>query len=188
MVGIVTISTIISLYMWYEMRKTTEATKLAADAAAASSAAWIAMESFKTDGIRNDRITFDVVFKNIGKTPALDVKAGIEFTFTAPINPENLDNVPKYEPYQCPKPTVHPGILPPDKLWGTTFSPFDFHKFTPEEIQMLKNRTARFFVHMCATYRDVLSDKERITEIGGYFPSSLSPTEMGVGITTHTVE
>ena len=118
--------------MWNEMRKSTEATKLSADAAVAATAAWIALERFVITSIEKDQIMFEVSFRNIGKTSALDVKAGIELTFTAPSHPQNFANIPKYEPFQCPKPSAHPGILPPDKVWGTRFFTSDFYKFSPE--------------------------------------------------------
>ena len=172
----------INWFIYSEMKKSTDATKLAADAAVAATAAWITLERFLVTGIEKDKINFNVIFKNNGKTPALDVQVGFELTFTAPIGPQDQDHFPKYEPYQCPKPSFNPGIIPPDKTWSNVISTSDFYKFSPEEIEMINARTGRAFLHVCATYRDVLSDKERVTEVGGYYPASPNPADMSIAV------
>ncbi len=182
MVLVVTISTIISLYMWNEMKKTTEATKISADAAAAATAAWIAVERFTIKSIEKDQIIFDIVFKNIGKTPALDAKAGWEFMFINQSPPNDLTNMPKRDPYKCPeRMSVNLGILPPDKTWGNIV-PSESGHMSIDEVQRIKNRTAKLVIHGCAKYRDVLTDKERITEFEGYYPGSFEPADMGIAI------
>lgn len=171
------LSMLVSLYMWNEMRKATEAAKLSADAAAAATTAWIAIDRFVIKGIDKDKIMFDVVFKNIGKTPALDNNAGWEFTFI-PGPPNDLTRIPQYAPYQCPETNVSPGILPPDKTWGTDIPAV----MTVEQIQLIKNRAAKVFIHGCAKYRDILTGRERITEVGAYYPGSTNPADLAIVI------
>lgn len=169
----------INWYIWSEIKQTTEATKLSADAAAASTAAWIAVDGFGITSIDKDQITFEIGFKNIGKTPALKAESGWEFSFINPSGPYDLTNIPKFDPYKCPKATVHVGILPPDKVWGTKLHSGTYGMSEAQE-QMVRNRTAKLFIHGCATYHDVLTDKERITEVGAYFPGTSNPSDIGV--------
>ena len=182
MVLIVSVSMLISLNMWNEMRKSTDAAKMSADAAAASTAAWISEERFVIKSIEKDEIIFEVVFKNIGKTPALDAKAGCEFTFINASRPDDLTDIPKRDPYQCPeRMSMNLGILPPDKTWKNTIRT-ESGRMSVEQVQSIKNRTAKIVIHLCAKYRDIFSDRERITELGRYFPGNFDTADMAVAI------
>jgi hypothetical protein len=75
------VTVIINWYIWSEMRKSTEATKVAADAEVAAVAAWIVVDSWTYEGIEKDRARFKLVLKNVGKIPATGAKAAWEFSF-----------------------------------------------------------------------------------------------------------
>lgn len=159
-------SLVVNVYMWTEMRKTTEATKLSADAAAASTAAWIVLESWGYKGIEQEQAIFNVILRNVGKTPATEVKTVWEFAF---MPTADIKLIPKFDAYQCPKGGVSPAIVAPDEKWENTVkTPL----LTPEQLKMATNHVGRIFIHGCVIYHDVLSPhKERITEIAAIYPS-----------------
>ncbi|WP_289268652.1 hypothetical protein [Nitrospira tepida] len=181
---VITGATVVNVWVasqqWQSMQDTLTETRRASDAAAASTSALIAVERFVIKSIEKDGVVFDITFKNIGQTPALEAKAGFEFEFIGG-PPNDFTGIPQYDSYQCPKTNVNLGILPPNKTWGTTL-PTGSGKMSAEEIQMIKNRTAKIFIHACAKYRDVLTERERITEVGAYYPGTFDPTDLGVAI------
>jgi hypothetical protein len=107
---LVSCSLVISWYMWNEMRKA-EAAKLSADAAIAATSAWIAVVGLAYKGAEQDRLTVEFVMKNVGKTRAIETGAEWQFAF---LPGPGLNQVPKFEAYQCPDSTTKPGILDPD--------------------------------------------------------------------------
>lgn len=173
-------SMVVSLYMWNEMRKATESATLSADAAAASTAAWIALQSFTYEGMEEDKFVFKVIFKNVGKTPATEVKSGWEFHFMpAP----DFKLVPQISPWQCPKHKSGPAIVPPDGTWITMVKT---SKYTAEQIKSVDNRIGRVFIHGCAIYRDVLStNKDRITEVAFIYHSMNPELDTGSSLTIY---
>lgn len=157
---------IINWYMWSEMRKSTEATKVAADAEVAAVAAWIVVDSWAYEGIEKNQARFKLVLKNVGKIPATGAKAAWEFSF---LPTKDLNLIPRRDAYQCPKSGVSPAIIPPDKTWANDIgSP----SLTAEQAKIVTDRAGMIFIHGCVTYRDVLSpEKERITEFSVIYPS-----------------
>lgn len=157
---------IINWYMWSEMRKSTEATKVAADAEVAAVAAWIVVDSWTYKGIEKDRARFKMVLRNVGKIPAIGAKAAWEFSF---LPTKDLNLIPRRDAYQCPKSGVSPAIIPQDKTWENDIgSP----PLTEEQAKTVTDRVGMIFIHGCATYRDVLSpEKERVTEFAVIYPS-----------------
>lgn len=153
----------------------TENTIKLADASIASTAAWIAVESWDYKGIQKDHAVFQVVLKNVGKTPATNVTTGWEFLFS---KGQDL-TILKRDPWQCPETSSSPGIVPPDKTWVTFVNT---PVFPAEQLKMLERKEARVFIHGCAKYHDVLSDKERITQIGVFYPPLLNDTGKNLGI------
>jgi hypothetical protein len=172
------ITVVINWYIFNEMSKTTKANTLSADAAAASTAAWIVVEDFTYKGITEDMADFQIAFKNVGKTPALDAAAGFEFVFIPGV--PWLTDVPRYQPFECPKTYVNMGIVSPEKPWG--IKDLRSNPLTIGQIKMINARAGKIFIHGCAKYRDILTDRERITEVGGFFPGRLDPSHTAVSI------
>ena len=159
------VSVVVSWYMWSEMRKATEAATLSADAAAASTSAWIVVVGMSFKGIADNYIHSQIVLKNVGHTPALNARIGWKYSF---IRSGNMNDFPKYNSFECHEDTVKFGILPPNIDWvndGKTI-------LTEDQAKMIREGTGMMFIHGCAKYRDLLSEKERITEMAGFFPAS----------------
>lgn len=171
------ITVIINWYIWSEMKKSSDATKVTAEAGVAATAAWIVVDNWAYEGIEKDRARFKLVLKNVGKIPATGAKAAWEFSF---LPSKDINLVPKREAYQCPKSGVSPAIVPPDRSWVNNIgSP----PLTAEQSRIVTDRMGMIFIHGCATYRDVLSpEKERITEFAVIYPSLNAGSEANVSI------
>jgi hypothetical protein len=149
--------------MLNEMKKTTEATKLSADAATASVQAWIVPSDRSYRGIDSEnRVIFEFDFKNVGKTSALDVGFGVTFDF---YEGETVTTPLTYQPYECPEIRSRSGVLPSEP--GGKYEVVTSSKsYTKARLDMLSKKKAHIFIHGCVTYRDALSEREHITEIG----------------------
>jgi hypothetical protein len=154
----------LSLFQYIEIIKTTKANEKAANAAAAATAAWIVYENWSFEGFNErNQVRFLIHFKNIGKTPAPRVATGWEYHFVLGRNAVG----PEYGDWQCPRPTAQPGIIGSDAGWSTLIhSP----PYTDVELKMLKDSTARLYIHGCVRYRDVLTERDRITEVAVFYP------------------
>lgn len=171
------ITVIINWYIWGEMKDTAHSTKVSADAAAAATAAWITLQSFEYVRTDQDKAVFKVVLKNVGNTPATEVKSSWEFAI---MQAPDLALVPKINAWQCPEGGSSPAIVSPDGEWETYVSS---PSYTPAQLKMVANRIGRIFIHGCAQYHDVISPKkERVTELAVIYPtlSSNLGTEISV--------
>jgi hypothetical protein len=144
----------------YEMIKTTKANELAANAAAAATAAWIIFEAAEYRGMTGNRAIFYVALKNVGKTPALDASTGWEVTVLP------MDKWPTYKDWACPEKTSSPAIVPVEFPWKNDIG----RPLNQLQMKMLASKIGRIFLHGCATYRDVLTKRERITELAFFYP------------------
>jgi hypothetical protein len=169
------ITVVINWFIWWEMKKTTEATKLAAEAASVSASAWMMWNKANFMGVEKSEVVLYLEFKNIGKTPATDVSIGVE---VVPVQGMTLE-VPKRNPWQCPKGIYNPGIVPAD---GTVQLNIRQGPFSSEQLSMISSKASKIDVHACATYRDVITQKEHITEISMFYPSAHDPNGNGLGI------
>ncbi|HEY3306518.1 MAG TPA: hypothetical protein VGL70_23605 [Candidatus Binatia bacterium] len=137
-----------------------DAAKEAADAAAASTAPWIVADIAEYRGVVSNEAVFYVVLKNVGRLPALEASAGWEITVVP------MDELPTYKAWACPKAGPSPAIVPVEKPWKIYIS----KPLNTLQMKMLASRTGRIFLHGCATYRDVLTTRDRITELAFFYP------------------
>lgn len=155
-----------------ETRETTKATKLSADAAAASTIPWLVTDNWEYKGFEKDHpnvMLFHIGMKNVGKTSAIETEVGHDFIF---IEGPNLNAVPPYEPYTCPKPDAKPGLVYPDVRMENTVR---YGPLTVDQLRALREKKARVLIHGCIKYRDVLSENERITEYGTLYMGTDEP-------------
>jgi hypothetical protein len=146
-----------------------EATRMSADAAAASVAAWMIPENWVYKGIEKDHVVFQVDFRNIGKTVALEVGFTATFRF---FEGTKIEQIPIYQPYQCPEIRARPGIIPPNgRITNTIIS----EPYSTAQLKMLTEKGAYIFIHGCAIYRDILSNKEHITEMAVIYTGADTP-------------
>lgn len=141
-----------------------ENTKKLAEAAVASTTAWIVVDGWIYDEKRG---AIAVLMKNVGKTSALDVTTGLETRFFRTQDIRN-DRISEVEPGKCPNVRYRPGIIKPDKQWWNVI---ENPPLTQVERKMIGDGTGKIFIHVCATYREIFSDRERVTEAGSYYPS-----------------
>lgn len=130
------------------------AAKTSAEAEAATTRAWIAVQGFPPwKAVDQQTLHIEANFKNAGKTPAIDANAGFEFRYSA-------DHVmPKFR--GCPKFTDHYGTMSADQQIQLRRD----HRLHPEELKAIVDHRASIYVHGCFQYRDVLKSKEpRLTE------------------------
>lgn len=147
-----------------------DATKVAADAGTASIQAWIVPDTWDYGGTERDRIIFKLGFKNIGKTVALDVGFTATFRF---FEGTEITQIPAYQPYQCPEIRARPGIVPPD---GVTHNTVRSEPYSVAQLEMLAEKKAYIFIHGCAVYRDIISNREHITETATIYTGGAKPS------------
>ncbi len=149
-------------------RHQAETAKILADSSSASTAAWIVTDTWDYK-IEKDRIVFEMGYKNVGKTAAIDTKFGMEFTL---IEGPNLGKIPLYAPFQCPPMNASPGILPPNER---VINKITNKPYSVDQLRLIADGKGKIFIHGCIIYRDVISDRERITEIGVTYVSKDRP-------------
>jgi hypothetical protein len=139
-----------------------------ADASIAGIRPWITTTKWDYLGMKESRYIFAVVFKNVGKTPALDAITNWEFTFVPAQNRK-----PDYS--NCPtnkKLEFRPGNISAEGSWRMEFQS---DPLTDAQLKMLENKTAKLYINGCTTYRDIIANQIRVTQAAGFFPSNIGP-------------
>ena len=147
------------------MIKTTEANRLAADAAAAASTAWISFVEAESVGWHKEQIPFvrfPFIFKNVGKTPALNVEITWGFTVV-----EDGGKRPVYK--TCPTTYKQtPGTVYADQ---PVRSAVQYPLTETQLVRLMKEFNISIYIHGCIKYADVFGAQDRLTEIAFIYPA-----------------
>lgn len=135
-------------------RKSSGAAKRSAEVAAASVRAWVVPIQWQNIQVKSAPVSFPLVIKNAGKTPAEEVEWWWEISVQRTPPPFN----------KCP--TEHHGrygVLPFDQTWLIEMK----ESLSPDDLQVVVDVTGdrRLYLHTCINYRDVLAHRERLTEL-----------------------
>jgi hypothetical protein len=137
-----------------------KAARINADAGTAGVKAWIAYDRLQI-ATKASQVIWTVVFRNVGKTPALDVATGWEFRFLpSSVREQKFESCPTGQ-------GSRPGLVAADQGWSTEITA----TLTDAQLKLLNDKTARLWVHGCATFFDILdTQKRRFTEVAFIYP------------------